>query len=740
MLDQYLSSNANVNLKCEIDEGEDNCVNEKYVMSENEGNVPQGNNYTSIQPLDTLISTNRRNPSENMPLKLNEDNTLPSNLKSNNKENINNMIINSTPSNRSSNSNNSIDNYIKMENLYLQDGKCNTTGSNVNEAKKEEENNNLDFLSRNEQQIKMLQEKGQSNVETENNNAEKEKIDSMITECKLQLRNEREMKLKEKVVENLKPKIQNEIYKKEYNNIVADIKKSIEAELNEELTKKNNEEIAFLKKKQNYIQKMKEDEIEKEIRQKCQDELEDELNREITLKQKEMTLKYMQRYEAYKKKIDKELSEEFETKRKAMTKQIDEIKSQIYRSKCSENIKISKINAMKKNIKQYHEKNLKCAEQVEKIINSKDIDENDDDINNYQYNDENIDNNLTTNENKLTELIKENDDYLVDMYKENVNKQKVNSTAKVNKSIRVDNSINLAEINNKIKAVNSNIPNSSLRSIKPTSALIQASAPISPINSDPKVAISNKTSQEFQRINQQIITKKTETPMSTIPRKLVQSNSKQKLNQSCNSKIQNLAQTQKNIFYSLQVDKSTPTTVEEFGKYLLSHIEKEENYKMLFLSEIKKIKNQILKIFKSEKSTDHCLTDYMLELWDKLEISFTIRYQIMKQLLKMKSLPLYQFLDKETEYLTEYFQITEEIFKLIKQRETLKCKLQTKLNRNELLPEDKNGLDDMTREVAVKIKTFKSKYKNLDIIWKGLRYEWFMNYEKWFYENNLQKN
>ena len=730
MLDQYLNSNNNV--KGEIDDGEeDNCVNEKYVMSENEGNVQQGNNFTSIQPLDTLISTNRRNPSENMPLKLNEDNTIPSNLKSNNKENINNMIINSTPSNRSSNSNNSIDNYIKMENLYLQDGKCNTTGSNVNnEVRKEEENNNLDFLSRNEQQIKMLQEKGQSNVETENNNTEKEKIDSMITECKLQLRNEKEMKLKEKVVENLKPKIQNEIYKKEYNNIVADIKKSIEAELNEELTKKNNEEIAFIKKKQNYIQKMKEDEIEKEIRQKCQDELEDELNREITLKQKEMTLKYMQRYEAYKKKIDKELGDEFETKRKAMTKQIDEIKSQIYRSKCSENIKISKINAMKKNIKHYHEKNLKCAEQVEKIINSKDIDENEDD--NCQYNDENIDNNLTThNENNVTELIKENDDYLVDMYKENVKKQKVN------KSLRVDNSINLAEINNKIKAVNNNnIPNSSLRSIKPTSTLIQASAPISPINSDPKVAISNKTSTEFQKINQQIVTKKSETQMS----KLVQSNSKQKMNQSYNSKIQTLSQTQKNIFYSLQVDKSTPTTVEEFGKYLLSHIEKEENYKMLFLSEIKKIKNQIVKIFKSEKSTDHCLTDYMLELWDKLEISFTIRYQIMKQLLKMKSLPLYQFLDKETEYLTEYYQITEEIFKLIKQRETLKCKLQKKLNRNELLPEDKNGLDDITREVAVKIKTFKNKYKNLDIIWKGLRYEWFMNYEKWFYENNLQNN
>ena len=66
-------------------------------------------------------------------------------------------------------------------------------------------------------------------------------------------------------------------------------------------------------------------------------------------------------------------------------------------------------------------------------------------------------------------------------------------------------------------------------------------------------------------------------------------------------------------------------------------------------------------------------------------------------------------MDKETEYLTEYYQITEEIFKMIKQRESIKSKLQTKLNRNELLPDDKNGFDDITKEVADKIKALQSK-------------------------------
>ena len=794
MLDQYLNSNnintenQNINQGGENEEEDDNCTNEKYIMSENDFENQQSHppkNLRSIQPLDTLISSNRINPSENMPLKLNDDNTIPSSLKNNyntdsNNQIINNMVINSTPSHRSTNSNNnSIDNYMKMENLYLQDGKCNTTQSNNNNMDNDEvttsnkENSrlrNLEFLSRNEQQIKQLQEKTQPNITTQQNNdnenynnninnnnmnkteKENEKMDSFITECKQKIRNEKEQKLRQKVIEGLRPKIQNEIYKKEYNNIVAEIKQQIEYELNEEITKKNNEEISTLKKKQSYVQKMREEEIEKEIRLRCQEELEDELNRELLLKQKEMTLKYMQKYEAYKKKLDKELSEDFETKRKEMVKEIDDIKSKIYRSKCSENLKINKINTMKKNIKTYHEKNLKGAEQVEKIINNNEIEDNEEeDMNNYQYNDENKNNN---NHSNYQDLIKTGD-YLVDMYKNNVQNSSVNlskqkSKDKMNTSsnttkikndphnnremyMRVDNSVNLFEINKKIKAVNGNSnQNESFRSLKPPANLIQSSSPLSPICSDPQGII--KTSGEFQ--------KKTETD-KTNPQPNIRAinNAKQVSNQNYINKVPSTPQSPpKNIFYSLQLDKSIPTTVSEFGKYLLSHIEKEENYKMLFLSEVKKLKNQILKIFRNEKSTDHCLTDYMIELWDKLEISYTTRYQILKNLLKLKSLQLYSFLDKETEYLTEYYQITEEIFKMIKQRESIKSKLQTKLNRNELLPDDKNGFDDISKEVADKIKAFKNKYKNLDIIWKGLRYEWFMNYENWFYGMNQVKN
>ena len=38
----------------------------------------------------------------------------------------------------------------------------------------------------------------------------------------------------------------------------------------------------------------------------------------------------------------------------------------------------------------------------------------------------------------------------------------------------------------------------------------------------------------------------------------------------------------KNIFYSIQISPNIPTNISDFGKFLISHIEKEDNYKILF--------------------------------------------------------------------------------------------------------------------------------------------------------------
>lgn len=47
-----------------------------------------------------------------------------------------------------------------------------------------------------------------------------------------------------------------------------------------------------------------------------------------------------------------------------------------------------------------------------------------------------------------------------------------------------------------------------------------------------------------------------------------------------------------------------------------------------------------------------------------------------------KANEIYIFLDKETEFLTDYFQRSQIIYALIKNREKLKCKLQSKANKS----------------------------------------------------------
>lgn len=825
---EYITGSAQENV---INEEEED--NSKYVMSDKDENnlnkiLKEGKDpkSLSIQGLETINSGNQI---ENMPLQINNEELYKFN-NNNGNGNINNMIINSSRSEHSKNSeDNSIDNYIKMENLYLQDGKCNTTNSNLNnqELFKERVMNDpkrhMDFLARNEEKLKFLQKEMQKNLNESNNeeneileenpmsnqiniSAEGQNIinnneneiesineqfeveeevqqkssnetpnltaqnvnitntntntnlpepgtpnewspsnnyDLMCAEYKQTLRNERENKLKEQLREKLKPKIIKEIYNKEYNFIAQEIKKEIEVELGEELTKKNIEEINFAKKRQMYLQKVKEEEAEKEVRQKCQEELEEDLKRELNLKEKELKLRYMQRFEAYKKKLEKELNEDYIKKKNQMTKEIDEIKSQIYRSKCSENLKVNKINAMKRNINQYHEKNMKDAQQVEKIMNSQE---------NNQTNENYLTNNTNTNDFPIPgtnpNMPPDNDyqfegDGLAQIYQK-LAKEKATPTlgsgekSKSFISNKVNNSVNIAEINKKMKSQNEELINKSM-AVK-ASRQINKGEPgniniSQSFNQKPKQRLKNDPSVESKD------PKKNPQPQKQVDQMETQTTQQGGPVQFNNRVIvKNNGLDQSHTFYSIQLDQSIPTTVSEFGKYLIAHIEKEENYRILFQSEIRKIKMGIKRIFSAEKSTDHCLTDYMLELWEKLEISFITRYQILKQMLKLKALELYSFLDRETEYLTEYYQISEEIFKMIKQRESIKLKLQTKLNRNEILPDDRNGLDEITKDIEERIKNFKITYKNLDIVWKGIRYEWFMNYENWFYEMEMKKN
>ena len=472
---------------------------------------------------------------------------------------------------------------------------------------------------------------------------ENELLSSMMSEYNQKIRNDKEKKFKESMYQTLRPKIQNEIYATKYREIEHKVKKEIETELEVEMKERIKEEIEDKTKKEFYVRKVKQEKIEEVIREQCKEEFNQEINKDIEKKEKEVKIKYAKMYEDYKRKIENKLKKEFDEKKKKVEKELKEIKNKMYKSKCNENIKMNRIKEIKRNIIRTHNDNLAKAERIEKMLYNKESNNYNNSECNYQI------------ENSV-QLQKE-------------------------KSIVIDNninrSVNLAEINNRIKAIN---VKSTSRSIIPTHSLIHSAIHLSSIK-------RNENKEDSSNI------------------------------------------------LSLEINETVPSDMIEYGKYLFSHIEKEEKYKIKYLSEVNHIKQQIISIFSKSKRSEHCLTDYLLMLWDKLDISYIKRYSILQKILKSKVDMIYKLIDRETEYLTQYYQDTKSIFKMIRQRELIKCKLQIMINKKEPLPGDKNGLDSITQLLREKIN--KSKY---DIIWKGLTYSFFMNYEQWFYGANHINN
>ena len=457
---------------------------------------------------------------------------------------------------------------------------------------------------------------------------------------------------------------------------------------------------------------------------------------------------------------------------------------------------MNKINNLKKNIKLYHEENLKGEEIIEKILNNENQITQNEKINNKETNDieinnlnsekklneeenydeekinneielynDNNNNEINNNSNENIDNNDENENYNENYKNENINKYNNESEEKINLGEKLsfdknsnNNSTNLLEINEKMKlnndrnSENNNLINSQTKNKEdkklienlsnkninnPNSRNIEKSDSFSKLNIqlNPKTKNSKKQKQKIIKQNQKNdnLNKDLKQEIKNN-QKLENEIIKNKFWNYQNQNNKKKEQNSNNIFYSIQIDKKIPNSFSEFGKYLITHIEKEENYRILYQSEIKQLKLKIKKIFSDSKTTDHCLLDYMLELWEKLDVSYFTRYQILKQLIKLPQLNLYSFLDRETEYLTNYFQITENIYNQIKKRESLKSKLQTKLNRNELNDSDKEELNESSNNLIINIRNFKDQFKGLDIIWKGMRYEWFMNYENYFYK------
>ncbi len=785
MNEENIMNSKNENEEIEINSDSDVYINNKY-LSDKEDNIKNLNNNNKTETNEKnyeikkkeigespLKIKNKLSDIENLPLKIDLDKE-----KEKEKGNIHNLVINDSPMKSSNDS--LIENYIKMENLYLQDGKVNTsiTNSKFNTINLTpnfiESKRNSKINQRNEEKFKLLQNElakkiGKNindeiqNFEIDDNNysdinfsSNKDSSESFkefneSSELRQKRRNEKENKIKEKISNDLRPKIHNEIYKKEYKKIYNKIKKEIENEIKDKLNIYYNEEISDFKKKQKIILMDKEKELGNKMREQCENELEKELLKEMQFKERENKIKFNQKLASYRKKIDTELNNKYEKEKKKIEKEINEIKAQIYRVKCKEKLKINKINTLKKNIKTFNDINNKNVENLDKIINSKDLEDEKNIPLNNQILKNKIEknssskgqsfihllnnNSYSTNLINLNQLNKQLDDILINSF------EKIDNNYKKNKLLRnpSNNSVNLKEINNQIK-LNSGRSFKSFSNRKVLSndnninKMIQSQKfeqdSISPIHSNANLL--NNNIKEIDNYKQTINVSKEISPIITKDNSI---NIKNK------PIVKKNEDNSKKIFYSIQIDKHVPISISGFGKYLIEHIEREEKYKLLYNNELKSFQSKIEKIFENTKGKDHYLTDYMIELWNKLQTSYFTRYEIMKQIINLHPSNLYNFLDRETEYLINYYKISEKIFSDIQKRENLKLKLQIQANRNDIKVNDHKKFNEITISLENSISEFKKKFTNVDIIWKGLRYQWFMNYENWFYEmENLSKN
>ena len=800
MEEHYIINSQNQFDQIYINTNSDISVNNKYMTSEKNEKNNLNNNIGTSENNYSDFNNDEFNEKNNINKINNEDDlneiNLPLKIDSErDKGIINNMIINDSPTKSPNYS--TIENYIKMENLYIQDGKLNTslTNNNFYSSNNTIKNSTPNFLDtkrnseiiqKNEEKLKILQDEltkkiGNNNLddiqnfEIDDNDDFNSQLNYSLSkesdsfnndndnfESKQKIRNEKENKIKENITKELRPKLFNEIYKKEYKNIYNKVKNEIEKELKNEIDLYFNNQISSFKKKQNILLMEKENEIGNKIREKCENEMEIELNRELELKIKEHKFKFNQKIESFKKKIELDLKNKYEVKKQELNKEINEIKSKLYRKKSNEKLKINKINQLKNNIKIFSERNNKIVEKIDKIINSKDLEDDTLIQSNSQTSRTGLKNKINDNRNSISKgqsfirLLNNNNSYSVinPNYFNQTNKQFddifISSLEKSDRNLYrnpSNNSVNLKEINQQIK-LNSgrsckNIKNKKFicndidNKFSKNNYLFEQES-ISPINSKTNIFNNNinKNNNGVLYNIKKIINIKDTSPILSKD----QHNFKRKKTYDKPPIRKNEKYITENIFYSIQIDKNIPITVSEFGKYLIKHIEKEEKYKILFNNELKSFCYKIKNIFDNSNSNDHCLTEYMLDLWNKLQISYYIRYQIMKKIIQFNSSNLYTFLDRETEYLINYYTISEKIFSIIEKRENIKLKLQIQSNRNELNINDQNKFNEISNKLENFIEDFKDKYKNVDIIWKGLRYQWFMNYEKWFYEmENITK-
>ena len=130
------------------------------------------------------------------------------------------------------------------------------------------------------------------------------------------------------------------------------------------------------------------------------------------------------------------------------------------------------------------------------------------------------------------------------------------------------------------------------------------------------------------------------------------------------------------------------------------------------------------------------LIDNLLNLWNKINLSYQKRYDILKFIINLKEpYKIYNLLENENMHLFKYYKLGENIFKEIKTREMKKINLQKLIDKKMNFIKEQKQLDVLTKKLGEKVFNFKYQNKGYEIIWRGIKYENLLRYENWLYEN-----
>ena len=310
----------------------------------------------------------------------------------------------------------------------------------------------------------------------------------------------------------------------------------------------------------------------------------------------------MRSFDSFKKNLEKQLREEYDMKKKELAKEIDVMRGKLYRQQCSEKLKLNKLSKIQKNLDNKEKEQLEKVEILEKVLshtldnskgsfNEKQINR----VNNYEY-------------------LEDYSEYIPKKNEVTINPLSENESYEINPSSKA---VNLMEVNKKFKNIKTITTDCNVSQKKDVSLIIK----------DEKASLKENLNNMIQSsvIKSNPLSSESDLKISvTSPFRSVINN----------SELKNEPQEKDDNLFSLKVQETTPLNLNEFGKFLVKHIDEEENYRLLFEKELSKIKQKIKKIFENENNTDHCLFEYIIELWEKLEISYINRYKILSELIK----------------------------------------------------------------------------------------------------------